>query len=113
MSYKKRGIYATRAYPYFRSFLGEYPSCTTPRSKLLAIDKLIHRLHEDLSVPDGRKHVRPAAMNLIQGREKDIREFMDRLAYSDNMPIENKYLRAQWFRKVDRTLALRRQKEQE
>ena len=110
MSYKKRGIYATRAYPYFRFFMDEYPSCRTPRSKLLAIDRLIHRLHEDQNDPDRAKHVRPAAMNLIQGREKDIRQFMDQLAYSDNMPTGNRRLRADWFRKMDRTTALRRKK---
>ena len=39
-------------------------------------------------------------MNLIQGKYQDIRNFLDQLAYDDNMPDENKQLRGALFAKA-------------
>ena len=66
---------------------------------MLAIDRLMHYLHEDID--DGRS-VTPAAMNLVQGKRNDIREFIESLAYSGNMPEQNRSLRNELFRKMDK-----------
>ena len=104
-SYKQDRIHGGRAYPFFLAFLQEYPSCRTPREKLLAIDRLIHQLHEDIK----GKYVTPAAMNLIHGKFKDIRDFIEQLAYGDNMPTQNKQLRSNLFSKMDKASEIMKQ----
>jgi len=98
-SYKTDRIHGGRAYKYFIAYLDEYPLCKTARDKMLIIDRLIHYLHEDI---DNERSVTPAAMNLIKGKQKDIREFIEELAYSGNMPEQNRSLRNELFRKMDK-----------
>ena len=64
---------------------------------MLAIDRLLHYLHEDI---DEEKSVTPAAMNLVQGKRNEIREFIESLAYSGTMPEQNRELRNELFRKM-------------
>ena len=97
-SYKRDRIHGGRAYKYFLAYLEEYPVCKTASDKMLAIDRLIHYLHEDIDV---ERSVTPAAMNLVQGKRNDIREFLEGLAYSGNMPEQNRRLRNELFRKMD------------
>ena len=70
---------------------------------MLAIDKLIHYLHEDI---DDEGSVTPAAMNLVKGKRNDIREFIESLAYSGNMPEQNRRLRNELFRKMENSTEL-------
>jgi hypothetical protein len=98
-SYKNDRIHGGRAYKYFLAYLGEYPLCKTARDKMLAIDRLIHYLHEDI---DDDGSVTPAAMNLVQGKRHEIREFIESLAYSGNMPEQNRRLRNELFRKMEK-----------
>ncbi len=65
---------------------------------MLAIDRFMHYLHEDI---DAEGSVTPAAMNLVQGKRNEIREFIESLAYSGNMPEQNRKLRNELFRKMD------------
>jgi hypothetical protein len=102
-SYKNDRIHGGRAYQYFLAYLDEYPLCKTPRDKMLAIDRLMHYLHEDL---DNEGSVTPAAMNLVQGKRTEIREFIESLAYSGNMPEQNRRLRNELFRKMDQSTEL-------
>jgi hypothetical protein len=97
-SYKRERIHGGRAYKYFLAYLEEYPLCKTARDKMLAIDRLIHYLHEDI---DEERSVTPAAMNLVQGKRNEITEFIESLAYSDNMPEQNRGLRNELFRKME------------
>jgi hypothetical protein len=68
---------------------------------MLAIDRLMHYLHEDI---DEERSVTPAAMNLVQGKRNDIREFIESLAYSGNIPEQNRRLRNELFRKMDKSI---------
>ena len=70
---------------------------------MLAIDRLMHYLHEDI---DDEGSVTPAAMNLVEGKRNDIREFIESLAYSENMPEQNRRLRNELFRKMDQSTEL-------
>jgi len=99
-SYKSDRIHGGRAYKYFLAYLQEYPLCKTARDKMLAIDRLMHYLHEDM---DDESSVTPAAMNLVKGKRSDIREFIESLAYSGTMPEQNKRLREELFRKMDKS----------
>jgi len=96
-SYKNDRIHGGRAYKYFLAYLEEYPSCKTAREKMLVIDRLLHYLHEDM---DEEGSVTPAAMNLVQGKRNEIREFIESLAYSGTMPEQNRGLRNELFRKM-------------
>jgi hypothetical protein len=71
---------------------------------MLAIDRLMHYLHEDI---DDERSVTPAAMNLVQGKRNDIREFIESLAYGGNMPEQNRSLRKELFRKMDKSTELK------
>jgi len=102
-SYKTDRIHGGRAYKYFLAYLEEYPLCKTARDKMLAIDRLMHYLHEDI---DDEGSVTPAAMNLVQGKRNEIREFIESLAYSGNMPEHNRRLRNELFRKMDKSTEL-------
>ena len=70
---------------------------------MLVIDRLMHYLHEDLN---DESSVTPAAMNLVQGHRNEIREFIESLAYSGNMPEQNRRLRNELFRKMDKSTEL-------
>lgn len=70
---------------------------------MLAIDRLMHYLHEDI---EDERSVTPAAMNLVQGKRNDIREFIESLAYSGKMPEQNRRLRNELFRKMDQSTEL-------
>ena len=96
-SYKNDRIHGGRAYKYFLAYLDEYPLCEKARDKMLAIDRLIHYLHEDI---DTEVSVTPAAMNLVEGKRNEIKAFIENLAYGENMPEENKRLRNELFRKM-------------
>ena len=102
-SYKRDRIHGGRAYKYFLAYLEEYPLCKTARDKMLAIDRLVHYLHEDI---DEEISVTPAAMNLVKGKRNDIREFIESLAYSGTMPEQNRRLRNELFRKMDKSTEL-------
>jgi hypothetical protein len=100
-SYKHDRIHGGRAYKYFLAYLDEYPLCRTARDKMLAIDRLMHYLHEDI---DEERSVTPAAMNLVQGKRNDIREFIECLAYSGNIPEQYRRLTNELFRKMDKSI---------
>lgn len=64
----------------FALFVEEYPRCTSAREKLLSIDRLIHQFHYDskLDVPG-----RSASNNLIEGKHKQVIQFLDDLSAPD------------------------------
>lgn len=108
-SYKTDRIHGGRAYKYFLDYIKEYPLCENARDKMLAIDRLMHYLHQDM---DAGGSVTPAAMNLVEGKRSEIRAFIENLAYGENMPEPNKRLRDELIRKMeqDAELESRRQK---
>ena len=65
----------------FRTFISTFSSARTPQEKMIAIDRLIHGFHWY----NKRTHrpTRPVAVNLIEGRMREVIAFLDRLTYSD------------------------------
>ena len=53
---------------------------------MLTIDRLIHEVHETTDM----LWTSPAASNLIQGKEWQIAELLDELAYGDDIPEARK-----------------------
>ena len=89
----------------FRIFLKTFPSAKSPQEKMLAIDRLLHGFHgfykntsydED---PDG-KPMRPVAVNLIEGRLREVVAFLDQLTYSRNSTSGTLTNRLQWREKI-------------
>jgi hypothetical protein len=95
-SYKRDRIHGGRAFPYFMEFRDEFPRCRSPREKMLAIDRLIHAVHESLT----KQWTLPAAVNLIQGKRDQIIELLDALASPESMCPERREVRTAYFRKL-------------
>jgi hypothetical protein len=55
----------------------EFPRARDPREKMLAIDRVVHALHESLN----QVWTTPASVNLIEGTRDDVIAFLDSLAY--------------------------------
>ena len=78
-SFTKKQLSAGGIEPFLREYLEQYPKCRTHRHRMIQIDILIHRYHWELQGNPGR----PGACNLIGGRQYEIWEFLQSLAYSD------------------------------
>jgi hypothetical protein len=70
------------AEPYFREYLERYPNASTSRARMLLIDALLHEFHSNLRFGD----VRPAAVNVIEGRLRSVMALLDELAGLSSTP---------------------------
>jgi hypothetical protein len=64
-----------------KAFLQGLPRCKTPRGKLLLIDALIHECHKGLKRSDEQLYTRPVAVNLIEGKMREVIAFLENLPY--------------------------------
>jgi hypothetical protein len=64
------------AEPYFRRYVDAYPRARSPRERMLLIDALLHEFHSSARFGD----VRPAAVNVIEGRLRSVMALLDELA---------------------------------
>jgi hypothetical protein len=78
-SYKGKRIHGGRAYPAFLQFMKEFRRASGPREKLLAIDKVVHAVHEALD----KVWTVPASVNLIEGKRDEVIALLDDLAHGD------------------------------
>ena len=95
-SYKGHRIHGGRAYPLFLKFMSDFRLARAPRDKLLAIDLVIHAVHEDAS----KVWTIPASCNLIEGTQADILELLDGLAYGDTSTPGLSARKAEWRHKI-------------
>ena len=79
-SYKGKRIHGGRAYPAFLQFTTEFKRKLSPRQKLMAIDRLVHSIHEGIVQAPAAT---PGSVNLIEGTADDILQLLDDLAYGD------------------------------
>jgi hypothetical protein len=77
----------------FREYVEAFPSARTLREKMLLIDRLIHGFHWycKTSAP-----TRPVAVNLIEGRMRDVVAFLDRLNYGEKSTPGTRETYAEW-----------------
>jgi hypothetical protein len=80
----KGQLAAGHAQAAFEEFV-KYPRCRTARTKMLAIDRLIHEFHWELrrEGQDARAS-RTASVNLLAGSTTEILDLLDGLAYDEN-----------------------------
>lgn len=64
----------------FDEFIRRAPGADSPHEKMLLVDWIIHEAHR--AVRGGREELhRPVAVNLIEGRMRELIAFLDELAY--------------------------------
>jgi hypothetical protein len=95
-SYKGKRIHGGRAYAFFLTFMDEFSRAKGPREKMLAIDRVIHALHESLN----QVWTLPASVNLIEGKYKEIFGFLDGLACGDTTDVSMRERKALWRAKM-------------
>ena len=62
--------------PFCREYIRKFPQAKTSQDKMFWIDWLIHRCHWEGTALPGQ----PGAASLIQGRARDVTEFLDALS---------------------------------
>jgi hypothetical protein len=95
-SYKGKRIHGGRAYAFFMTFMDEWPRAKGAREKMLAIDRVIHALHESAN----QVWTLPASVNLIEGSFEEVIAFLDDLAYGDTTDASMRARKEQWRRKM-------------
>ncbi len=81
-SYKGRRVNGSRALPAVKAFLQEYPHARGWPAKIMAIDRLIHSVHE--SFGHGQDPcVTPLATNLVEGSAEDTFALLESIAIGD------------------------------
>jgi hypothetical protein len=76
--------------------MDEFRRARGPRQKMLAIDRVIHALHESLD----QVWTTPASVNLIEGTRDEVIEFLDSLAYGDTADPAMRSRKEQWRAKM-------------
>lgn len=82
----------------FRGFARAYPRARSAAEKMILIDQLLHGFHWYAA----RQHVtRPVAVNLIEGRLREVVVFLDSLSYGEQSVPGWAERRAEWHRGVE------------
>ena len=79
-SYQGKQLIAGGMEPFFKDYVEAFPKARTPQEKMLLIDLLIHRFHHEMKGTPKRI----GAVNLIQGKMRDVIAFLDGLTYSEH-----------------------------
>jgi hypothetical protein len=84
----------------FRRFVAKFPRARSPRKKMLLIDQLIHGFH--YAAETGPR--RPAAVNLIEGRLREVIDFLNDLTYGEGSTPRTRETAASWREDVNTAL---------
>jgi hypothetical protein len=96
-SWQDRQLWGGNAVEAFEEFVHRFPSARDPRQKMLLIDQLIHAYHYDLR---RQSYNRPAAANLIEGKLKQVIQFLDELTYGSRSPPGLEQSQREWREKT-------------
>jgi ribosomal protein S27AE len=97
-TYQGKQLHGGGALFAFKEYLEAFTRASSPRERMLAIDRLIHVFHCEL-VQDP---VRSVGVNLIYGKNtREVTEFLDRLTYGEASTPESKETRIAWERKLE------------
>jgi hypothetical protein len=69
----------------FRDFIARFPLAHSSREKMVLIDQLLHGFHWYYKTGEP---TRPVAINLIEGRLREVMAFLDSLTYGDKSTPE-------------------------
>jgi ribosomal protein L37AE/L43A len=76
----------------FRCFIEEFPKAKTAREQMFLIDRVLHQFHYSLNYD----LTRPVAINLVEGRLRDVIEFLDQLSYGPDSTPGICFQRDEW-----------------
>lgn len=76
-TYQDKQLHGGGALFAFQAYVDTHEQAGTARERLLLIDRLLHAFHGELA----RNCTRPAACNLIGGKQGEVLEFLDTLTY--------------------------------
>ena len=93
-TYQHKQLSAGGARSFFEEFVAEYPRAGKPGHKMILIDTLIHRFHSELEKDE--PPTRPAAVNLIQGKMKDVISFLNNLTYGEDSTQGTRQTLSSW-----------------
>lgn len=80
-SYQKKQLHGGGALKVFKNFLANLPKAKTSEEKMILIDRLIHEAHQWTDAKSKEPvFTRPAAVNIISGKMKDVLTFLDQLS---------------------------------
>jgi hypothetical protein len=82
----------------FRTYIETFPAAKTPQQKMLAIDRLIHGFHYFFKTGEP---TRPVAVNLIEGRLRQVVAFLDELTYGKKSSTGTKETYTEWSARID------------
>ncbi|MBY8991522.1 MAG: hypothetical protein KGD58_12265 [Candidatus Lokiarchaeota archaeon] len=96
-SYQKKQLHGGGALGAFKNFVAKLPKARTPEDKMILIDRLIHEAHQ-WTGPNFEEPVftRPVAVNIISGKLKDVKVFLDQLSRGP----ERKETYNEWTKKI-------------
>ena len=77
-SFRDPGLRAGRAESFFKAFVEDWPTARSTRERMLAVDRVIHAMHVDSQDAKWGRH---ALSCVIEAKEEDARQLLDRLAY--------------------------------
>jgi ribosomal protein L37AE/L43A len=92
----------------FQEFVSAFPAARTAREKVLWIDRLIHGFHWFAKTDTP---TRPVAINLIQGRLRQVIEFLDSLTYGEKSTPGTAEKKAEWNQNIQTARSWYRGKE--
>jgi hypothetical protein len=81
----------------FQKFVDRFPSACSARCKMLLIDRLIHGFHWYYKT---NKPTRPVAVNLIEGRLRQVMDFLDELTYGQKSTPGLAETKAEWDQNI-------------
>ena len=78
-SYQRKQLHGGTALEAFKRYVGDLPKAQSHEKKMILIDKLIHETHNWSSskIP---VFSRPAAVNIIRGKMKEVMTFLNHLS---------------------------------
>jgi hypothetical protein len=80
-SYQRKQLHGGGALNAFNNYVVKLPKAKTPEEKMILIDQLIHEAHQwtDSKFKEP-VFTRPAAVNIIKGKMKQVMRFLDQLS---------------------------------
>jgi predicted RNA-binding Zn-ribbon protein involved in translation (DUF1610 family) len=97
-TYQDKHLHGGGAIWAFEEYIEGFTKACSPRERMLAIDRLIHVFHCELT----RDPVRSVGVNLIYGKNtREVTEFLNDLTYGDASTPEVKETRIAWERKLE------------
>ena len=96
---KRKQLNAGGAVKAFENFVNDFGNTDSARTRMLAIDRLIHEFHYSAKERP-EQPTRPVGANLIAGHLESVIEFLDKLTAGEFCAPEMKSVRDEWNRNL-------------